>query len=79
MRVQMTDRKNCYIITLRGGYMAVKRINVTVEPELYEEFYKYACKKGISISPFLQAKMREFIEEEKEFEEFKNAKKKGAL
>lgn len=59
--------------------MAVKRINVTVEPELYEEFYKYACKKGISISPFLQAKMREFIEEEKEFEEFKNAKKKGAL
>ncbi|MGG7189471.1 hypothetical protein ACQPUQ_08125 [Clostridium paraputrificum] len=59
--------------------MAVKRLNVTVEPELLEEFYKYACKKGISISPFLQAKMREFIEEEKEFEEYKERKRKGTL
>jgi len=59
--------------------MAVKRLNVTVDPELLEEFYKYACKKGISISPFLQAKMREFIEEEKEFEEYKERKRKGTL
>lgn len=59
--------------------MAVRRVNVTIEPGLYDEFYKYACKKGISISPFLQAKMREFIEEEKEFEEYKKLKKKGAL
>ena len=59
--------------------MAVRRVNVTVEPELYDEFYKYADKKGISISPFLQAKMREFIEEEKEFEEFKEKKRKGLL
>lgn len=75
----MTDRKKYYIITLRGGYMAVRRVNVTVEPELYDEFYKYAERKGISISPFLQAKMREFIEEEKEFEEFKEKKRKGLL
>lgn len=59
--------------------MAVRRVNVTVEPELYDEFYKYACKKGISISPFLQAKMKEFIEEEKEFEECKEKKRKGLL
>lgn len=59
--------------------MAVRRFNVTVEPELYDEFYKYACKKGISISPFLQAKMKEFIEEEKEFEEYKEKKRKGLL
>ncbi|SCK04732.1 Uncharacterised protein [uncultured Clostridium sp.] len=59
--------------------MAVRRVNVTVEPELYDEFYKYACKKGISISPFLQAKMKEFIEEEKEFEEYKEKKRKGLL
>ena len=57
--------------------MAVRRVNVTVEPKLYDEFYKYADKKGISISQFLQAKMREFIEEEKEFEEFKKRRKKG--
>lgn len=59
--------------------MAVRRVNVTVEPELYDEFYKYANKKGISISPFLQAKMKEFIEEEKEFEEYKEKKRKGLL
>lgn len=59
--------------------MAVRRVNVTVEPELYAEFYKYECKKGISISPFLQAKMKEFIEEEKEFEEYKEKKRKGLL
>ncbi|WP_368263422.1 hypothetical protein [Clostridium disporicum] len=59
--------------------MAVRRVNVTVDPELYDEFYKYACRKGISISPFLQAKMKEFIEEEKEFEEYKEKKRKGLL
>lgn len=59
--------------------MAVRRVNVTVDPELYNEFYKYAERKGISISPFLQAKMKEFIEEEKEFEEYKEKKKKGLL
>ena len=43
--------------------MTLKRINVTMPEELYDEFYKYACRKGISISPFLQVKMQEFIEE----------------
>ena len=59
--------------------MAVKRLNVTVDPELLEEFYEYADRKGISVSPFLQAKMREFIAEEKEFAEFKEIKKNGEL
>ena len=59
--------------------MTLKRINVTMPEELYDEFYKYACRKGISISPFLQAKMKEFIKEEKEFEEFKKLKKEGKL
>ena len=54
--------------------MTLKRINVTMPEELYDEFYKYACRKGISISPFLQVKMQEFIEEEKEFEQFKKLK-----
>ena len=55
--------------------MAVKRLNVTVDPELLEEFYEYADRKGIIVSPFLQAKLREFIAEEKEFAEFKEMKK----
>ena len=59
--------------------MTLKRINVTMPEELYDEFYKYACRKGISISPFLQAKMQEFIKEEKEFEEYKKLKKEGKL
>lgn len=54
--------------------MAVKRINVTVDPELLEEFYYYADRKGITVSPFLSAKMREFIADEKEFEKFKEMK-----
>ena len=49
--------------------MALKRINVTMQEELYEEFYKYACRKGITLSPFLQVKMQEFIDEEKELKE----------
>ena len=55
--------------------MVVKRLNVMVDPELLEEFYEYADRKGISMSPFLQAIMREFIAEEKEFAEFKEMKK----
>ena len=59
--------------------MKLKRVNVTMQEEVYEEFYKYACRKGISLSPLLQAKMQEFIEEEKEFEQFKKLKKEGKL
>ncbi|MDU2292268.1 CopG family transcriptional regulator [Clostridioides difficile] len=59
--------------------MAVQRVNITLDPELLEEFKKYASKKGVSISPFVAAKMKEFIEEEKEFEEYKEKKKKGLL
>lgn len=59
--------------------MALKRINVTMQEELYEEFYKYACRKGITLSPFLQVKMQEFIDEEKEFEQFKKLKEEGKL
>ena len=59
--------------------MAVKRLNVTIDRELLEEFYEYTDRKGISVSPFLQAKMREFIAEEKEFIEFKEMKKNDNL
>ncbi|MDY2737110.1 hypothetical protein [Intestinibacter sp.] len=42
-------------------------------------FINMLVGKGISISPFLQAKMQEFIKEEKEFEEYKKLKKEGKL
>ena len=50
-------------------------LNISVKPEIVEEFKKYAEKKGILISPFVAAKMKEFIEEEKALEELKNNKR----
>lgn len=52
--------------------MARQAVNITLVPEVYEEFCKYAGKKGIRVSPWVNAKMEEFIEEEKAAE----AKKK---
>lgn len=53
-----------------------KSLNITIEPGVYEEFCDYAGKKGIRVSPWVNAKMKEFIEEEKEAEAEKEAKKK---
>ena len=51
-----------------GVYMTRKALNITIEPEVYEEFSKYAEKLGIRVSPWVAAKMKEFIEDEKEKE-----------
>jgi predicted nucleic acid-binding protein len=51
--------------------LAVKRLNVTIDPIVYEEFIKYAEKKGVKISPYINAKMKEFVEEEKRLEKEK--------
>lgn len=44
--------------------LASKRYNITLDPEVYDEFCKYAGKKGIKVSTWIGVKMREFIEEE---------------
>lgn len=71
----MTDKILRYIIIPKGvvilGEKAV-RINITLPPEVLTEFKKYGERKGIMISPFVAAKMREFIEEEKAIEKLKN-------
>ncbi|WP_157890074.1 hypothetical protein [Paenibacillus sp. DMB5] len=51
--------------------LATSRHNITVEDEVYEEFCRYAGKKGIKISTWVTQKMKEFIEEEKMIEEFR--------
>lgn len=51
--------------------MAVTRHNITLEPEVYEEFCKYAGKKGIKVSTWVNLKMKEFVEEEKMIEEMR--------
>lgn len=57
--------------------MARQAVNMTLEPGVYEEFCKYAGPKGIRISPWVNAKMKEFIEEEKQAQAEKLAAKKG--
>jgi hypothetical protein len=51
--------------------VAMKRQNITIDPTVYEDFIKYASPKGIKLSPFLNAKLKEFVEEEKKLEELK--------
>jgi hypothetical protein len=62
---------------MRGvAVLARQAVNITLEPEVYEEFCKYAGKKGIRVSAWINVKMKEFIEEEKEAEAEKEANKK---
>ncbi len=56
--------------------LARKSLNITIEPGIYEKFCKYAGLKGIRVSPWVKAKMKEFIEEEREAEAEKAANKK---
>jgi hypothetical protein len=51
--------------------LVTSRHNISLEEEVYEEFCKYAGKKGIKISTWINIKMKEFIEEEKMIEEMK--------
>ena len=56
--------------------MTRKSLNITIDPGVYEEFCNYAGLKGIRVSPWVNAKMKEFIEEEREAAEEKAANKK---
>lgn len=51
--------------------LASKRHNITLDPAVYEEFCKYAGKKGIKVSTWIAVKMKEFIEEEQMIEEMR--------
>lgn len=44
--------------------MATIRKNITLNPEVYENFCKIAERKGIRMSTWINAKMKELIEEE---------------
>jgi hypothetical protein len=55
--------------------MAVKRQNITLDPEVLEEFCNYAGPMGIKISTWINAKMKEFVDDQKLLEEIKRNKK----
>jgi len=51
--------------------------NISLEEGVYDEFVKYAAKKRIKISTWINIKMKEFIEEEKMIEEYREKKKRS--
>jgi hypothetical protein len=53
----------------------MKRQNITLEPEVCEKFIQIASKKGIKLSPWVNSKMKEFIEDENR----NNNQEKGGL
>jgi len=55
--------------------MTRKAVNLTIDPLIYADFCKYAEKLGVRVSPWVAAKMREFIEDEKGKEELKKARR----
>jgi hypothetical protein len=56
--------------------LARQSLNVSIEHGVLDEFCKYAGPKGIRISAWVNAKMKEFIEEEKAQEQLKSLKKR---
>lgn len=58
---------------------AMHRQNITLEPEVFEKFCKYAGKKGIKISTWVNQKMKEFIAEEEAAEAAKKQSKRHSF
>lgn len=54
---------------------AMKRQNITLDPEVFEKFCTIDGKKGIKISTWINQRMKEFIEEETSYEENKKTNK----
>lgn len=55
----------------------MKRQNISIEPEVYEQFCKYASRHGIKLSTWINAQMKEFIEDQKLLDELKEQKKRS--
>jgi hypothetical protein len=53
------------------------RQNISLDPEVLEEFCHYAGKKGIKISTWVNQQMINFIEDEKMLEEIKKKRMEG--
>lgn len=55
----------------------MSRHNITLEPDVYEEFCRYAAKNGIKVSTWVNQQMKEFIEDQKTLEEIKAQRKRS--
>ena len=54
--------------------MGVVRQNITLDPDVLERFCRIAAKKGIRISTWINARMKDFVEEEEALEAEKKNK-----
>jgi antitoxin component of RelBE/YafQ-DinJ toxin-antitoxin module len=59
--------------------MPTTRVNISVDEEVLNEFYRLANKKGIKLSTLITIKLKEFIEDEKMIEEYRRKKQEGTL
>jgi hypothetical protein len=57
-------------------YLAAHRQNISVDPKIFEEFCNLIGPMGIKISPWVNAKMKEFIADQKELAEIKKNRNK---
>lgn len=53
--------------------------NVSLDPDVLIEFHKYAERKGIKLSTWINAQMKQFIEDERLLEEIKSKRSKGGI
>lgn len=59
------------------GWLATKKVTITIDPEKLDEFYRIAAKNGIKFSTWVQVKVDEFIEEDKALEEFREKRRRS--
>jgi hypothetical protein len=57
--------------------LAQRRQNVTLDPDIFERFCSIAGRKGIRISTWINAKMKEFVEEEEAAQAERESKLRG--
>lgn len=59
------------------GWLATKKVTITIDPEKLDEFYRIAAKTGIKFSTWISVKVDEFIEEDKALEEYRQQKRRS--
>jgi isopentenyldiphosphate isomerase len=67
--VLVGDGLQCY--HKEAVILATRRQNITIDSEVYEKFIEIANTKGIKLSPWVNAQMQQFIEQEERSKESK--------
>ena len=52
------------ILSAEVIYLSVRKANMTIDPDVCERFIKISEKKGIRVSTWVNARMKEFVEQE---------------